>query len=176
MTRNRPWPRIIGWALLGAVGAGCVVDDGEPQSSWGIDPGECLQWPELLEEPQEPSDPTDEVASSFFLPAGEPTIVPCDELHHLELVAVFELPQGDFPGAFVVDATAEERCAEALDAYVSGPIPPTLWMSWWLPTTADAWEVSRVIECTIEGSHRGAVGQAVLGEEQAATANVSRPL
>ena len=154
--------------MVAAVGAGCVVADGEPQSSWGIGPGECLHWQELLEDPQEPRDPTDEVASSFFWPDGEPMIVPCDELHHLELVAVLELPEGEFPGAFVVDAMAEEQCAEAVDAYVAGSIPPDLWMSWWLPTTAEAWQVSRVVECTIEGSQRGAVGQAVLGAQRPA--------
>ncbi len=45
-------------------------------------------------------------------------IVSCDEEHDVEVYALYDLPDGDFPGDDVVIESASEGCLERFDAYV----------------------------------------------------------
>ncbi len=44
--------------------------------------------------------------------------VPCADEHDLEVYALFEMPEGDFPGTQAVDAAADAGCLSRFDAYV----------------------------------------------------------
>ena len=44
--------------------------------------------------------------------------VPCAEEHDLEVFALFDMPDGDFPGDAAVDAAAEAGCLERFEGYV----------------------------------------------------------
>ncbi len=44
--------------------------------------------------------------------------IACTDEHDLEVYALFDLPDGDFPGTAAVDAAAEEGCLDRFDAYV----------------------------------------------------------
>ena len=44
--------------------------------------------------------------------------VPCADEHDLEVFALFDMPEGDFPGDAAVDSAADAGCLQRFDAYV----------------------------------------------------------
>jgi hypothetical protein len=47
-------------------------------------------------------------------------VVPCADAHEAEVVALFDLPAGAYPGETAVDKKAGDGCADRLEAYAPG--------------------------------------------------------
>jgi hypothetical protein len=74
------------------------------------------------------------------------TGVPCSDAHHAEAFATFELPAGEFPGQDAVDAWADRRCAQELNALtiVQGS---GLGLTFVRPTGKTSWNIDRIVVC-----------------------------
>ncbi|MCP9489353.1 MAG: DUF4190 domain-containing protein [Solirubrobacteraceae bacterium MAG38_C4-C5] len=102
------------WTLVIAIGIGSVVfteaerdaggdvAEGGDLSVFEVQTGDCLQG-------------VTETEAALNVEA-----VPCEQPHDAEVVADFELPEGDWPGLEPVIARAEERCAQ-----LSAGLPPS---------------------------------------------------
>lgn len=92
-------------------------------------------------------------------------IVDCDEPHDNEVYALFDLPDGDFPGDDAVQEAAADGClGSRFESFVGTPyLESELWASALWPTS-DSWAAGdREVVCflyepgtTLTGSQRGA--------------------
>jgi hypothetical protein len=77
---------------------------------------------------------------------------PCDQPHTGEVFALFDLPDGDFPGDDAVTTAAEEGCLEEFDAFVGLAYEESALDFYTLQPTQDSWEQAedREVVCVLE--------------------------
>lgn len=75
-------------------------------------------------------------------------IVDCDELHDNEVYALFDLPDGGFPGVSAVGDEAESGCLDRFEAYVGRDFETSRYVVSWLVPTSQTWgQGDREIVC-----------------------------
>ena len=105
--------------LLGAValvGAGCGADEPTRDDSGDITETEDVD-PNVLKPGDCFNDP--DVSGTTQVTALE--AVPCEEPHDNEVFHVFDLDDGDFPGADEVKQLGLERCEPEAETYLGAP-------------------------------------------------------
>lgn len=96
---------------------------------------------------------------------SDTNVVPCDDPHDEEIFYEFDLPEGEFPAADVVEKTVWETCDPQFEAFVGlSEADSTLTYAYFSPTK-DGWEQldDRTIQCVLfseegtplEGSAKG---------------------
>lgn len=116
--------------------AGDVATAGEIDA-FAIDLSDCLV------EPPATGDQAEEVA--------DVSAVPCAEPHDGEVYALFDLPDGDFPGDEAVTTAADERCVEEFDTFVGKAYEDSALDFFTFTPTKDSWELrdDREVVCVI---------------------------
>lgn len=69
-------------------------------------------------------------------------VLPCSQPHKAEVIARFNLPAGDYPGADAVDQLASDGCADRLDAYAPGSIDNPDVGVFYYPPDEETWRSS----------------------------------
>lgn len=67
-------------------------------------------------------------------------IVDCDKAHDNEVYALFDVPDGDFPGVSVVEQAALDGCYDAFEGYVGLDYESSVLDFSWLVPTPQSWE------------------------------------
>lgn len=83
--------------------------------------------------------------------------VPCDQPHGSEVYALFDLPEGEYPGDEAVTVAAEEGCLAEWDAFVGKPYEESVLDFFTFQPTQRSWD---------EGDDREVV--CVIGDPEAA--------
>ncbi|MBT5773669.1 MAG: septum formation protein [Dehalococcoidia bacterium] len=78
-------------------------------------------------------DPTDATVTDVEM-------VDCEEAHDNEVYAVFDMPDGDFPGVSVIEQAALDGCFEAFEPYVGIDYGSSILDYSWLVPTPKSWE------------------------------------
>jgi len=89
------------------------------------------------------------------------TVVPCAEPHESQVVTVFELPEGDYPGEEKVTSAAEQGCSEKADPLVREDRYDVVEPSFIYPADAWTWDGSRAIQCTVDATSGTVTGSAL---------------
>lgn len=135
---RRTLPAVLLTLALGATGcaaerttaerdeAGAVASEG------AVDPFE-VKLGDCVEQPVSGSDDqVEEVESVKAVPCGQP--------HDGEVYAVFDLPDGDFPGDEEVAAAGEERCVSEFATFIGKPYDDSQYDITSLFPTRESWE------------------------------------
>lgn len=111
--------------------SGEVVEGGQ-QSAFTMRVGDC--W----------NDPDGQQVSEL-------EVVPCAEPHDNEVIALFDLPDGDFPGEDAVEAAADEGCTARFADYVGSSYESSELVIWPLWPTEGSWDNmdDREIVCSV---------------------------
>lgn len=139
-------PRVV---LVGPLVLTLVLAVGCTSSStdvFSLEVGDCFQ---------DPDSATEEVRAV--------QAVDCDEPHDNEVYAVFDLPDGDFPGADAIAEASLEGCLDRFEQYVGTAYPASeLYATWLYPTETSWGEDDREVVCVLfaqdeqlEGSMEG---------------------
>ena len=67
-------------------------------------------------------------------------IVECDQPHDNEVFAVFDLPDGDFPGQAAVETSALDGCIERFEPYVGQPYETSLLEVYPIYPSSGSWD------------------------------------
>ena len=67
-------------------------------------------------------------------------LIDCEQPHDNEVYALFDMPEGDFPGVSVVEAAALEGCYDAFEPYVGIDYASSVLDFNWLSPTPSSWE------------------------------------
>ena len=96
---------------------------------------------------------------------SDTNVVPCADAHDEEIFYEFELPEGDFPAADVVEQTVWETCDPQFEAFVGISEADSVLTYAYFSPTPDGWEQldDRKIQCVLysedgtqlEGSAKG---------------------
>jgi hypothetical protein len=140
---SRPASRRLVLAVAGALLVGCTSSGTDVFS---LEVGDCFQ---------DPDSTVDEIR--------EVEAVDCEEPHDNEVFAVFDLPDGDFPGADAISAASLDGCLERFEDFVGTPYPDSeLYATWLFPTESSWGEDDREVVCVLfadgeqlEGSMQG---------------------
>lgn len=108
-------------AVALVVGAAALAGCGGTEVA-KADVGDCFQDPENTAE------------------VDEFDTVDCDEPHDNEVYAVFDLPDGDFPGADMVDEDGVSGCIERFEGYVGAPYETSDLDIYFIFPTEETWE------------------------------------
>ena len=132
--------RLLPAALLVLALTGCAEerptaqrdDAGAVATEGAVDPfevalGDCVEQPVSSQ-----SEEVEEVESVKAVPCGQP--------HDGEVYAVFDLPDGDFPGEKEVAAAGEDRCVEEFGTFVGTSYDDSQYEITSLFPTRDSWE------------------------------------
>lgn len=90
-------------------------------------------------------------------------VVPCGESHDYEVFHLFDMPDGDWPGAEAVDAAAEEGCLAAFEPFVGVSYEESVFIADSIDPSEQSWgDGDREIICILsdpsgptEGSAEG---------------------
>lgn len=81
---------------------------------------------------------------------SELTVIPCEEEHDQEVYAVFEVPDGDFPGAEAFETQVTTDCIGAFETFVGLAYDVSVLEVQWLEPTEQSWaEGDRELVCTV---------------------------
>lgn len=75
-----------------------------------------------------------------FTEVSDVEVVDCGEPHDNEVYHLFDLPDGDFPGATTVQQLANEGCLGAFEGYVGTTYDISLWEVGLLQPTSETWD------------------------------------
>ncbi|CAL4858461.1 septum formation family protein [Microbacterium sp. MM2322] len=77
--------------------------------------------------------------------------VPCDEKHMFEAYHDFTLPEGEFPGADVLDEKALTECGTAFDEYIGVPYEDSIYEYSYYTPSPETWEYNddRLVSCVL---------------------------
>jgi hypothetical protein len=89
------------------------------------------------------------------------TIVPCASPHESQVVTIFAMPAGPWPGKDEVVAAAEDGCAEKADPLLTSQAFDDLRPSFIYPQDAFSWRGSREIICTVDAPKGTTTGSAL---------------
>ena len=131
--------RVLPAALLVLALTGCAEERptaqrdeaGAVATEGAVDPfevalGDCVEQPVGSEEEVEEVE--------------EVKAVPCGQPHDGEVYAVFDLPDGDFPGDEEVAAAGEERCVKDFGTFIGTPYEESQYDITSLFPTRESWE------------------------------------
>ena len=88
------------------------------------------------------------------------TPVPCTSAHESQVVTIFELPDGDYPGEDEVIAAAEEGCADKADPLLTDAAFDDLEPSFIYPDSY-TWRGDRTVLCLVEAPTGTTTGSAL---------------
>ena len=75
-------------------------------------------------------------------------IVDCDSPHDNEVYALFDMPDGSFPGVSVTEGAAQDGCYDAFAPYVGSDYASSVLALTWLVPTSVSWEAGdREVVC-----------------------------
>ncbi|TDD69673.1 hypothetical protein E1262_12010 [Jiangella aurantiaca] len=81
---------------------------------------------------------------------SELTVIPCEEEHDQEVFAVFEVPDGDFPGSEAFQTQVESDCVSEFETFVGMPYNESVLEIQWLEPTEESWaQGDRELVCTV---------------------------
>lgn len=81
---------------------------------------------------------------------SELTVIPCEQEHDQEVFAVFEVPDGEFPGSEAFQAQVESDCVGEFEAFVGMPYNESALHIQWLEPTEESWaQGDRELVCTV---------------------------
>lgn len=132
----------VGFAMIALLGTACstgperddsgaIVETGE-LDAFAIEVGDCMENPNPEEE--------------FSTLAA----VPCSEPHAAEAYHLFDLPDGVFPVADLMDSAATDGCLGAFETFVGIEFDYSIYGVGWMEPTQESWnEGDREIVCTI---------------------------
>lgn len=81
---------------------------------------------------------------------SELTVIPCEEEHDQEVFAVFEVPDGDFPGADAFQTQVESDCIGSFESFVGLTYNESVLEIQWLEPTEESWaQGDRELVCTV---------------------------
>jgi hypothetical protein len=83
---------------------------------------------------------------------GDVTVVPCTTPHRSQVVTVFDLPAGRYPGEDKIVAAAEKGCSDKADPLVRESRMDEVDPSFLYPSDAWTWAHSRAIQCTADAT------------------------
>jgi hypothetical protein len=83
---------------------------------------------------------------------GDVTVVPCTTPHRSQVVTVFDLPAGRYPGEDKVVAAADKGCSDKADPLVREDRMAEVEPSYIYPSDAWTWSHSRAIQCTADAT------------------------
>lgn len=140
---GRPASRGLVLVVSGALLVACTSSSTDVFS---LNVGDCFQDPDTT---------VDEIR--------EVETVDCEEPHDNEVYAVFDLPDGDFPGADAISEASLDGCLERFEDFVGTPYPESeLYATWLFPTESSWGEDDREVVCVLfaqgeqlEGSMEG---------------------
>jgi hypothetical protein len=101
---------------------------------------------------------------SSFAEVADVPIVRCADPHDNEVIGLFDLPDGEYPGDRAVDDAAASGCLDRFEQYVGIAFADSVYDMGWLKPTATSWDVGdRQVICfvydnslaTITGTVRG---------------------
>ncbi len=80
----------------------------------------------------------------------ELTVIPCEEEHDQEVFAVFEVPDGDFPGGEAFQTQVETDCVGEFMTFVGMDYNESVLDIQWLEPTEESWaQGDRELVCTV---------------------------
>jgi len=151
---------LLGWAALITIGVmtddpastrsgtGPTPADGRQIDVGDLKPGECFN-DGTVKDGKDVED------------VGEVTVLPCSKPHTSQVVTVFVLPEGTYPGKDKVVEAADRGCSDKAEPLVResrmGEVEP----SFIYPADAWTWANSRAIQCTAD-ARSGTVTGSVL--------------
>jgi hypothetical protein len=152
MTRSTAGARTRGWttrparvwlpaAFVGvlALALGCTSTSTDVFS---LQVGDCFQDPDTSE---------DEIHAV--------ETVDCAEPHDNEVYAVFDLPDGGFPGPDAIAEASLEGCLDRFEEFVGTPYPESELFATWLYPTETSWaEDDREVVCVLFAQEGGLEG------------------
>ena len=119
-------------AACGAAEPGAQRDEaGAIASEGAVDPFE-VKLGDCVDQPVSSTEQVEEVESV--------KAVPCAQPHDGEVYAVFDLPDGDFPGESEVSKAGEDRCVEQFATFVGKPYEDSQYDITSLFPTRESWE------------------------------------
>lgn len=113
------------------AGTGEVVEGGQ-QSAFSMRVGDCWNDPEGTT-------------------VSELETVPCTDAHDNEVFALFDLPDGDFPGSDEVESAADAGCEERFADYIGTSYDASDLVIWPLWPTEGSWDGmgDREVVCSV---------------------------
>lgn len=98
-----------------------------------------LQVGDCFDDPDEPVEQLVEVP-----------LIGCEEPHDNQVFALFDLPDGDFPGDAAVADQARDGCLGRFEDHVGTPYGDSELFAAWLPPTEASWEAGdRQVVCVL---------------------------
>ena len=77
-------------------------------------------------------------------------VVPCEEPHDQEIYAIFEVPDGEFPGEDSFEAQVQEDCIPEFETFIGMAWQESALDIKWLQPTEESWgEGDRELVCTV---------------------------
>ncbi len=134
---RRALPAVLLLLVLGAAACGedrpaAQRDEaGAVASAGAVDPFE-VELGDCVQEPVSSSEEVEEVESV--------KAVPCAQPHDGEVYAVFDLPDGEFPGEDEVSSAGEDRCVEEFATFVGKAYEDSQYDITSLFPTKESWE------------------------------------
>lgn len=81
---------------------------------------------------------------------SELTVIPCEQEHDQEVFAVFEVPDGDFPGSETFQTQVESDCVGEFETFVGMAYNESALEIQWLEPTEESWaQGDRELVCTV---------------------------
>lgn len=81
---------------------------------------------------------------------SELTVIPCEEEHDQEVFAVFEVPDGEFPGSEAFEEQVATECVAEFETFVGLTYDESVLEIRWLEPTEDSWaQGDRELVCTV---------------------------
>ncbi|MBB2988310.1 DUF4190 domain-containing protein [Terracoccus luteus] len=77
------------------------------------------------------------------------TVLPCAQPHDSQVIAVFELPEGPYPGVDALAEDADAGCQQRGAPLVSEDRLEEIEPSYIYPADEDTWDTDRTIQCTV---------------------------
>jgi hypothetical protein len=93
------------------TGAAATDESAETVDTFDVKTGDCILYP------KEQQQALEQATAATEAPMDVET-VPCDRPHDSEVYAIFDLPDGDFPGEEEVIAAADEGCFNEFEPFV----------------------------------------------------------
>lgn len=88
------------------------------------------------------------------------TSIPCSSPHESQVIAIFDLPDGPYPGEAKVTAAAEKGCTDRMDPLLTDRAYSDLDPSYIYPD-ADTWRGDRSVLCLVEAPSGTTTGSAL---------------
>lgn len=97
------------------------------------------------------------------------TVLPCAQPHDSQVIAVFELPEGPYPGVDALAEDAEAGCQQRGASVVSEDRMEEIDPSFIYPADEDTWNTDRHIQCTVGSLDGGQLTGSVLAAQTPVT-------